>query len=82
MSVNVGNQHMKKPINMENKKEETCPETALFHVPWGGRIIQCCLVHANGLAKVSQAMGAPLSIRQVLTDAKCEMPNDLDEYKS
>ena len=63
------------------KKKEKCPNKALYAVPWGGKILMSCKVHANSMACLAQAMGSPMDIKAVHPNENCEHPNDLEMYE-
>ncbi len=75
---------------MENEKQQ-CDEIARITLPWGSKVVNYCPVHANQLAAMGQAMGAPISAQllpktsliqceqmQRLTDKEKELAKTFD----
>jgi len=69
---------------MTDKKEfdkNKCPNMGGFMVPWGGKILKLCHVHANGMVVLGNVIGSPIQIEPIITFEQCEGANDLEEYK-
>lgn len=65
---------------MKNK----CTEQARITLPWGGRLLNYCPVHANQIAMIGEAMGAPVQAQMLPTTVimECEQMTPLtDEEK-
>jgi len=63
---------------MENNK---CPNKAMYILPWAGKLMKMCAIHANGLCAIANAIGAPIQVELLLSDEDCMGVNDLDQYK-
>lgn len=63
------------------KEKKHCPNKAQFIVPWAGKLYNYCKIHANGMCALSQAIGAPIQVREIVSNDNCEGANDLEEYK-
>jgi len=62
-----------------SKEQTPCPLDAAFIVPWAGTLNNYCLYHANAMATIGEAIGAPIQIRPLEGNhGKCEN-YDLDE---
>ena len=44
---------------MENERQQ-CNQVARITLPWGGKLLNYCPVHANQLVMLSQVMGSPI----------------------
>lgn len=66
------------------KKETGCTEQARCLVPWGGKLLSLCPVHANQLVIIGNAMGSPVQPKLIPKDSTdiCESLEPLtDEEK-
>jgi len=66
---------------METK--EKCTELAKISLPWGGKILNYCPVHANQIVMIANAIGSPIRA-QLLKGVimECEQTTPLtDEEK-
>ena len=59
-----------------------CPNVAMIALPWAGKILEMCHVHANGIVILGNAIGSPVQPKMIITENQCEGNNDLEEYKS
>lgn len=67
------------------KKEfdkDKCPNTASIAVPWAGKILDYCEVHANGIVVLGNVIGSPVQPRRIVSEDQCQGNNDLDQYES
>lgn len=61
-----------------------CTEQAKITLPWGGKLLNYCPVHANQLVMLGNAMGSPISAQMLpaTTIHECESETPLtDEEK-
>jgi hypothetical protein len=68
---------------MKNKMEK-CTEQARITLPWGGKLLNYCPVHANQIVKLGNAMGSPVQAQLIPITAvmECESHTPLtDEEK-
>jgi hypothetical protein len=65
----------------KKRDKNKCPNNAGFIVPWGGKILKLCHVHANGMAVLGNVIGSPVQVEPIITFEQCQGENDLDEYK-
>lgn len=63
---------------MTNNK---CPNSAKYILPWGGKLLKMCAVHARGIQLLGGAIGSPVEIQPITENTTCMGPNDLDMYK-
>ena len=60
--------------------DNKCPGNAEVAIPWAGKILKGCKQHANGLAKLGEAMGSPVEARLLPENSdRCEFKNDLKD---
>lgn len=60
---------------------EQCDEIARIILPWGGKLLNYCPVHANQIAMLANAMGSPVRA-QLLPDTsriQCQSKTPLTE---
>lgn len=64
---------------MENKNK--CTETARITLPWGGKLLNYCPVHANQIVILGNAMGNAIQAQLLPpnTAMECESNNILAE---
>lgn len=66
------------------EKEIKCTEFARITLPWGGKLLNYCPVHANQLVMLGNAMGSPIRAQMLPTGTihECENGTPLtDEEK-
>lgn len=64
--------------------KEKCTELARITLPWGGKLLNYCPVHANQLVMLSNHMGAPIKAQMIPPTVimECEQMTPLtDEEK-
>lgn len=66
-------------MNEEFDKNK-CPNTASIAVPWAGKILELCEVHANGIVVLGNVIGSPVQPKRILSNQQCQGNNDLEEY--
>lgn len=63
-----------------------CPNKSEYIYGWAGKIMHACHQHANAMAAVAQAMGAPFSAepdKAGMAEGKmCDHKDDLKEAES
>jgi len=62
--------------------KDKCPNVASIAVPWAGKIIGYCPIHANGIVVLGNAIGSPVQPWIISTTNQCQGLNDLEEYES
>lgn len=64
---------------MEDKNK--CTEIARITLPWGGRLLNYCPVHANQIVILGNAIGAPIQAQRlpVTSVMECESNTPLTE---
>lgn len=69
---------------METEIISGCQEQARIILPWGGRLLNYCPVHANQIVMVGNAMGSPVQAQRMpLTPfVKCQSNEVLSEEES
>jgi len=66
------------------KEQTECNEAARMTLPWAGKLLNYCPVHANQIAALGQAMGSPIQAQLIPSTAsyQCESNEPLtDEEK-
>ncbi len=63
------------------EKETKCNDLAKITLPWGGKILNYCPVHANQIVILGNAMGYPISAQLLPPSViiECESVTPLDE---
>ena len=65
---------------MDNPKEK-CTENARITLPWGGKLLNYCPVHANQIVMLGNAMGSPIRAQMLPPTVimECEQMTPLTE---
>lgn len=66
------------------KENIQCNEVAKITLPWGGKLLNYCPVHANQIAMLGEVMGSPVQAQVLASGAsiQCESKTPLtDEEK-
>lgn len=65
----------------EKKIEEKCTELARITLPWGGKLLHYCPVHANQIVMLGNAIGNMIQVRLLPFGAvmECESSTPLTE---
>lgn len=62
------------------EKETKCTEKAMITLPWGGKLLNYCPVHANEVVILGNAMGSPISAQLLHgSTLECESKTPLTE---
>lgn len=63
------------------KQETKCTELARIILPWGGKLLKYCPVHANNIVMLGNAIGSPISAQMlpINSTVECECLSPLSE---
>lgn len=64
-------------------KEKKCDGLAKIALPWGGKILNYCPVHANQLVMIANHTGNPIRVQWLPDNVvmECESVSELSEYE-
>ncbi len=57
----------------EKKEEQQCGKQSTVEYAWAGQICSSCEEHANGMAHIAQAIGAPFNARLIENGEPCKV---------
>lgn len=66
---------------MANDNQPKCTEAARITLPWGGKLLNYCPVHANQIVMLGNAIGNPVQAQLLPASVimECESHTPLDE---
>lgn len=63
------------------KKDNKCPEKAMFIASWAGKLMKGCDTHINDLRVLGNVIGSPVEVQLIITEEPCFGQNDFEERK-
>ena len=60
-------------------KKIGCSNKAEFILPWGGKLLSYCEIHANEICSIAKVIGSPIQVKRINTKEYCESLVNLNE---